>query len=242
MSENESNNTPLIESFDLEEEKPESDIGKTPEQILESAGVTQADLDKVFPPEYEPLTKHPREMTREEIKKRAQESLARFQTYVKNSDSEPMPSPKEIIEKYAKEAGETIKVGGEEGLNLALDGLLAALESAKQKNTQGPASEARLQFIEEVRQNINEMMELEELERFDVKSARKIWLEKIKERSRFKEVMLCIKHNAEAGKSEVQFSYLSQYDEIRLSEMGFAISKVDGRPLDRLVSWEVVNE
>ena len=231
----------LEDPFELpDEEKPVDDTGKTPEQILQESGVTKEEMDRVFPPEFTPLTVHPSKLEKGELIARIKEASERLKNHVeaKNPDAIKMPSVDEINQQYAESAPEKIKITNE-GPNFTLDGLLDMIERGKEISDRIPLSDAiRKQVFDDINGIINNFIMTSELEKFDAKAARKLWLDKIRAQSRLPVIMSMIKTCATEGKSNTVIEYLMTYDRLKLQELGFLVTRRSGQTMSYDVSWE----
>lgn len=229
-----------IEDFmPIEEEKPIDDTGKTPEQIMAELGITKEEFERVFPEGYEPLKMHPSKMESKDLLEIAKGTNERLKKHkqVKNEDSVKMPSVDETNQKNAEGVKEDITVGA--GATFTLDGLLELIEKSKTISDQQKISDTtRRNVLNEVKHALREIVETSEMETFNAKVARQLYLNKIKTHSRLKEVLQFLKRCALDGKYETQIDYLHQYDKIKLLELGFKLTKHGGQTLAYTVAWD----
>jgi len=221
---------------------PVDDAGKTAEQILAECGVTKEELDKTFSPDYKPLPNRPNEMSKEEFIKRVRESQARQKNKrAYSKDTAPMPSTDEINRMNSERSSG--KVGfGEEGPQFSFEGFLQLLEKSKEdaRRKQETALEQRIRqtIYNDMKKSLEEIVEAAELEAFDAKSAKRLFLEKAKEQSQLQNFLKSIRKYAKKGQSEMQVHYICQFDWTRLTELGFTITNLSsGGNLAYKISW-----
>ena len=227
---------------ELADEKPIDDTGKTPEQILAECEVTMDELNKTFPSDYEPLAKRPSEMTRDELLARLKASQERQKDKRADSDEKAdMPSIDEVNRINSERPSG--KVGfGPEGPTFEFEGFLKLLERSKEdaRRKQESALEQKIRqtIYSDMKNSLEEIVETAELEVFDAKAARRLFLEKTKEQSQLQNILKSIRKYAIKGQSQMQVHYICQYDWTKLTELGFTIENLSsGGNLAYKISW-----
>lgn len=196
------------------------DTGKTQEQILAESGVTQEEIDKTFPADYEPLGKTLSEMTEEEKSQKMAETSARLSKIRKASseDAVDMPPNMDLVN------AESISLS--ENMQEMVDAV-QLLRSTPSKSYP----------------NINQLTENLETAKsllgFDAKSAQALWLSRIRKDSNITGLLALIQRKAASGSSEVVAEYVSTYDKIQLKSLGFLIARESNRSSTYKISWGI---
>ena len=196
---------------------------KTVQEILLEEGVTQVELDYVFPPDYVPLTVHLEKLSSDERTKRFSETKERLKKLPKApaSDAIKQPSAQQLLEKYTLE---------QDSMTEIWPGLKAIL---------GFMDQAHAQKAQIERERLNKAISAAtEILSFDAKKARQIWLDVIKKNTNLTGILSLINDRAKSGKSETSVDYVSEYDKLRLKELGFTLSKATGQGAMYSISWE----
>ena len=207
---------------EVREADPNFWAGMTPAQILSYLGITQEEFDRVFPPGYQQLEKPIIQLTKEERLARIAETRERLKLMKKayTKDGIPMPTQEQVNEKYTLETDDVLEVN---------PGLKALLAGIAQVNS------TRM-FREKTQ--LNEAVKIaSELLSFDAKKAKNLWLENIKRDSNLHNILGTIHEQATKGRGEIVFDYVSTYDQLKLSELGFSLTRTNGRAAQYSVSW-----